>query len=397
MTSFRPSAPWVYLDNNATTQVDSRVVSAMLPFFREHFANPSSAHALGTASMEAVASARRQLQSLLGAESEKEIIFTSGGTESNNTAILSALEVQQGRNEIVTSVVEHPSVLAVCDHLERTGQAVVHRIPVDESGQLDRDAYRAALSLNTALVSMQWANNETGTLFPVGELAEEAHEAGALFHSDAVQAAGKVAIRAQFTQIDMLSISAHKMHGPKGVGALYLRSGTRLHPLLRGGKQERGRRAGTENTAAIVGFGLAADLANQGLRHEMPRIADLRDHMESEILRRVPGSMSIGNWNNRLANTLNIAFENTEADSLLTLLDRSRIAVSSGSACATGSMEPSHVLRSMKVPFPYLRGGIRFSFSRENSEDDVARVLEVLPLAIENLRVVIVPMETAYA
>ena len=397
MTSFHPSAPWVYLDNNATTQGDSRVVNAMLPFFREHFANPSSAHALGTASKEAVTSARRQVQSLLGAESENEIIFTSGGTESNNTAILSALEVQTGRNEIVTSVVEHPSVLAVCGHLERMGQAVVRRIPVDESGRLDRDAYRSALSENTALVSMQWANNETGTLFPVGELAEEAHEAGALFHSDAVQAAGKVAIRAQSTQIEMLSISAHKMHGPKGVGALYLRSGTRLHPLLRGGKQERGRRAGTENTPAIVGFGLAADLANQSLRHEMPRIAALRDHMEDEILRRVPGSMSIGNWNNRLPNTLNIAFENIEADSLLTVLDRSHIAVSSGSACATGSMEPSHVLRSMKVPFPYLRGGIRFSFSRENSEDDVTRVLEVLPRAIENLRVAMVPMEAAYA
>ena len=397
MTSFHPSAPWVYLDNNATTQGDSRVVNAMLPFFREHFANPSSAHALGTASKEAVTSARRQVQSLLGAESENEIIFTSGGTESNNTAILSALEVQTGRNEIVTSVVEHPSVLAVCGHLERMGQAVVRRIPVDESGRLDRDAYRSALSENTALVSMQWANNETGTLFPVGELAEEAHEAGALFHSDAMQAAGKVAIRAQSTQIDMLSISAHKMHGPKGVGALYLRSGTRLHPLLRGGKQERGRRAGTENTPAIVGFGLAADLANQSLRHEMPRIAALRDHMEDEILRRVPGSMSIGNWNNRLPNTLNIAFENIEADSLLTVLDRSHIAVSSGSACATGSMEPSHVLRSMKVPFPYLRGGIRFSFSRENSEDDVTRVLEVLPRAIENLRVAMVPMEAAYA
>ena len=397
MTSFHPSAPWVYLDNNATTQGDSRVVNAMLPFFREHFANPSSAHALGTASKEAVTSARRQVQSLLGAESENEIIFTSGGTESNNTAILSALEVQTGRNEIVTSVVEHPSVLAVCGHLERMGQAVVRRIPVDESGRLDRDAYRSALSENTAMVSMQWANNETGTLFPVGELAEEAHEAGALFHSDAVQAAGKVAIRAQSTQIDMLSISAHKMHGPKGVGALYLRSGTRLHPLLRGGKQERGRRAGTENTPAIVGFGLAADLANQSLRHEMPRIAALRDHMEDEILRRVPGSMSIGNWNNRLPNTLNIAFENIEADSLLTVLDRSHIAVSSGSACATGSMEPSHVLRSMKVPFPYLRGGIRFSFSRENSEDDVTRVLEVLPRAIENLRVAMVPMEAAYA
>jgi cysteine desulfurase len=397
MTDFCPSVPWVYLDNNATTPVDPRAVAAMLPFFREHFANPSSAHALGVASRDAVTAARRQVQSLLGAEFEKEIVFTSGGTESNNTAIVSALEVQQGRNEIVTSVVEHPSVLAVCDHLERSGRAVVHRIPVDQSGQLDRYAYRSALNANTALVSIQWANNETGAQFPVKELAHEAHEAGALFHCDAVQAVGKVAIPAQSTQIDMLSILAHKMHGPKGVGALYLRSGVRLAPLLHGGKQERGRRAGTENTGAIVGFGVAADLANQALRYEMPRIAALRDWLEEEMLRRVPGSIPIGNWNNRLPNTLNIAFEDVEADSLLTLLDRACIAVSSGSACASGSIEPSHVLRSMSVPFAYLRGAIRFSFSRENSEKDVARVLDVLPQAVEDLRAAMVPLEAAYA
>lgn len=397
MTNLRPSAAWVYLDNNATTPVDQRVVDAMLPFFREHFANPSSAHGLGTASADAVAAARRQVQALIGAECAKEIVFTSGGTESNNTAIISALEVQQERNEIITSVVEHPSVLAVCDYLALSGRAVVHRIPVDESGQLNRDAYRASLNANTALVSMQWANNETGAQFPVIELAHEAHEAGALFHCDAVQAAGKVAIRAQSTEIDMLSISAHKLHGPKGVGVLYLRGGARLASFLRGGKQERGRRAGTENTAAIVGFGIAADLANQALRYEMPRVAALRDWLEEEILRRVPGSMPIGNWSNRLPNTLNIAFENIEADLLLTLLDRACIAVSSSSACASGSIEPSHVLRSMRVPFAYLRGAVRFSFSRENSEKDVARVLDVLPRAVEDLRAAMVPLEAAYA
>jgi cysteine desulfurase len=397
VTTFVSSAPWVYLDNNATTPVDPRVVDTMLPFFRENFANPSSAHALGVASRNAVTAARRQVQLLLGAEFEKEIIFTSGGTESNNTAILSALEIQQGRNEIVTSVVEHPSVLAVCDRLERSGRAVVHRIPVDEGGQLDRDAYRSALSANTALVSMQWANNETGAQLPVKELAHDAHDAGAMFHCDAVQAAGKVAIHVQSTQIDMLSISAHKMHGPKGVGALYIRSGTRLAPLLHGGKQERGRRAGTENTAAIAGFGVAADLANRVLHSEMPRIAALRDWLEEEIVRRIPASIPIGNWNNRLPNTLNIAFEDVEADSLLTLLDRACIAVSSGSACASGSMEPSHVLRSMRVPFAYLRGAVRFSFSRENSERDVARVLDVLPRAVHDLRAAMVPLEAACA
>ena len=235
--------------------------------------------------------ARRQVQSLLGAEFEKEIIFTSGGTESNNTAILSALEIQHGRNEIVTSVVEHPSVLAVCDSLERSGRAVVHRIPVDGSGQLDREAYRSALSANTALVSMQWANNETGTMFPVRELAQEAHDAGALFHCDAVQAAGKVLIRTQSTQIDLLSISARKMHGPKGIGALYLRSGTKLAPLLHGGKQERGRRAGTENTVAIVGFGIAADLADQG-----PAPRDAKSRRSAQLVGR--GTPSPRPWLN---------------------------------------------------------------------------------------------------
>ena len=220
MKDTQPASPWVYLDNNATTRVAPRVVDAMLPFFREHFANPSSAHALGAASREAINVARSHVQSLLGAEFAKEIIFTSGGSESNNTAILSALEVQQGRNEIITSTVEHSSVLALCNHLERTGRAIIHRIPVDINGQLDRDSYRQALNKSTALVSMQWANNETGVLFPVAELAEEAHRAGALFHCDAVQATGKVEVHLQSTRIDMLSVSAHKLHGPKGVGAL---------------------------------------------------------------------------------------------------------------------------------------------------------------------------------
>jgi cysteine desulfurase len=369
----------------------------MLPFFREHFANPSSAHALGTTSNNAVRVARSQVQSLIGAEFEKEIIFTSGGTESNNTAILSALQAQQDRSEIITSVVEHSSVLAVCDHLERSGRAVVHRIPVDSDGQLDRDAYLSALSKRTALVSIQWANNETGVIFPVAQLAGDAHRAGALFHCDAVQTAGKVEINAQSTQIDMLSISAHKLHGPKGVGALFLRNGNRLAPLLHGGKQERGQRAGTENTSAIVGFGAAADLARNALIHEMPRVVTLRDWLEQEILHVVSGSILIGAGTNRLPNTLNIAFESIEADSLLIQLDRACIAVSSGSACASGSVEPSHVLRAMKVPFAYLRGAIRLSFSRENSPKDVVRVLEVLPQAVQDLRAALVPLEAAYA
>lgn len=397
MKEVQSASPWVYLDNNATTRVAPRVVDAMLPYFREHFANPSSGHALGAVSKEAIRVARGQVQSLIGAEFEKEIVFTSGGSESNNTAILSALEVQQGRNEIITSAVEHSSVLALCSHLERTGRAIVHRIPVDINGQLGRDSYRQALNENTAVVSMQWANNETGVVLPVAQLAEEAHRVGALFHCDAVQATGKVDLHVHATMIDMLSVSAHKLHGPKGVGALYIRDGVRLVPLLHGGQQERRRRAGTENTTAIVGFGVAAGLAKKALRNEMSRIASLRDRLEREILRMVPNSILIGSKDNRLPNTLNIAFEDIESDSLLILLDRASIAVSSGSACASGSMDPSHVLCAMKVPFTHLRGAIRFSFSRENSQQDVDRVLEILPNAVRHLQAEIVPLEAAYA
>ena len=396
MTDMRPASPWVYLDNNATTRVDPRVVEAMLPFFRGQFANPSSAHALGAVAADAVKVARRQIQSAIGAAFEKEIVFTSGGSESNNTAIFSALETQEGRDEIITSAVEHPAVLASCAYLERMGRAKVHRISVDSEGHLDLDAYRRALSANTAVVSLQWANNETGALFPVETLAAMAHQAGALFHSDAVQAAGKLAIDVQSTEIDMLSISAHKLHGPKGVGALYVRNGVRLSPLIHGGRQERGRRAGTENSASIVGFGVAAELAAQTLPCEMPRIAALRDRLEQETLRLISGAILVGGRKNRLPNTLNIAFEDVEADSILMLLDRACVAASSGSACAAGSMEPSHVLRAMKVPFEYLRGAVRFSFSRENSGHDVDRVLEVLPQVVHGLRATAVPLEVAY-
>ncbi len=387
---------WVYLDNNATTRMDARVVDAMLPLFQENFANPSSTHALGVAAAEAVRVARRQVQSSIGAAFEKEIVFTSGGSESNTTAILSALETQAGRSEIITSAVEHPSVLAVCAHLERTGRAKIHRIPVDRSGTLSLEAYRDVLSTKTALVSIQWANNETGVIFPVEMLAAMAHQAGALFHSDAVQAAGKITIDVQRAGIDMLTISAHKMHGPKGVGGLYVHNGVRLAPLIHGGRQELGRRAGTENLAAIVGFGVASELAAQALQHEMPRIARLRDRLEREILCIVPGSVLVGNKSNRLPNTLNIAFEDAEADSILLLLERAFIAASSGSACAAGSMEPSHVLRAMKVPFSHLRGAVRFSFSRENAEADVDCVLNVLPQIANELRARVAPLEVAY-
>jgi cysteine desulfurase len=387
---------WVYLDNNATTRVDPFVVEAMLPLFREDFANPSSSHALGMAAASAVQTARGQVRSLIGAAFEKEIVFTSGGSESNSTAILSALETKTGRNEIVISTVEHPSVLGVCAHLEQTKKAIIKSIPVDGNGNLNLEAYRRALSTKTALVSIQWANNETGVIFQVEILAAMAHQAGALFHCDAVQAVGKTSIDVQRAGVDMLTISAHKLHGPKGVGALYVRNGVRLVSLILGGRQERGRRAGTENSAAIVGFGAAAELAAQALPHEMPRIARLRDRLEQETLLLVPGSILVGDKCNRLPNTLNIAFEDAESDSILLMLERASIAASSGSACAAGSMEPSHVLRAMKVPFSHVRGAVRFSFSRENTESDVDRVLNVLPQIADELPARSAPMEAAY-
>lgn len=379
MTATTAASGWVYLDNNATTHIDDRVVDAMLPLLRDNFANPSSIHALGNMAADALRIARSKVAFLIGAAHDKEIVFTSGATEANCTAILSALETQSPRGEIVISAVEHPSVLSLCAHLESIGKAKVHRIPVDRDGQLDLDAYSSALGTKTALVSIQWANNETGVIFPIATLAAQAHRAGALFHCDAVQAAGKLRIDMSSSQVDMLTITAHKLHGPKGVGALYVRSGVPFAPLLYGGRQERGRRAGTENTAAIAGFGEAAHLAVEAMHCEMPRIARLRDRLEQEVLRTIPGALVLGAQSDRICNTTNIAFEGIEADTILLLLERAAIAASSGSACTAGAMEPSHVLRAMKVPFSHLRGAVRFSLSRETSESGLARVLGVLP------------------
>lgn len=274
------SARPVYLDNNATTRVDPQVVRAMLPYFTEQFGNPSSMHAFGANVSGAVREAREKLQALLGAAHDHEIVFTSGGTESDNAALASALEVSPARNEIITSVVEHPAILSTCEHLEKTRGAKVHYIGVDPKGRLDLEAYRKALSDKTAIVSIMWANNETGTINPVAELADLAKDAGALFHTDAVQAVGKVPIDLKSTAIDMLSLSGHKLHGPKGIGALYVRRGTRFKSLLKGGHQERGRRAGTENTPGIVGLGAAAQIAFDALQADMERISALRDRLE---------------------------------------------------------------------------------------------------------------------
>lgn len=376
----------IYFDNNATTKADARVVEAMLPFLTETFGNPSSMHRFGGDAASAIMAARKELQALLGAEHDHEIMFTSGGTESANAAILSALEASPRRREIVTSAVEHPSVLSLCAWLEKNRGIRVHLIPVDESGHLDMAAYEAALSDRVALVSVMWANNETGVIFPVAELAEKAREVGALFHTDAVQAVGKVPIDLKSTAIDMLSLSGHKLHAPKGIGALYLKKGTRFKPQIKGGHQERGRRGGTENIPGIVALGKAASLAAEHMSVEATRMRALRDRLEQGILARVEHCFVVGDRDARVPNTSNIAFDFVEGESIVLLLDKEGIAASLGSACTVGSFEPSHVLTAMKVRPSAVRGGVRLSLSRDNTEEEVDRVLSVLPGIIAKLR-----------
>lgn len=374
----------IYLDNNATTRMDPEVLDAMLPFFTAQFGNASSAHRFGAEVGGAVKLARQQVQGLLGAAFDHEIIFTSGGTEANNTAILSALETQGERDEVITTTVEHSAILAPLGYLQKTRGIKVHTLGVDARGRLDLDAYRRALGPRTALVSVMWANNETGVIFPVAALAELAHDAGALFHTDAVQAVGKLPIELKTTAIDMLSLSGHKLHGPKGIGALYVRKGVAFRPLLRGGQQERGRRGGTENIPAIVGLGKAAALA--GLAEEQARVGALRDRLEAGILAEIGHCFVNGDTGNRLANTSNIAFEDLDGEAILSHMNRAGIAASSGSACASGSVEPSHVLRAMRVPLAGLHGAVRFSLSRETTAAEIDAVLTALPDMMARLR-----------
>ncbi|MGB0747232.1 MAG: cysteine desulfurase NifS [Magnetospiraceae bacterium] len=375
----------IYLDNNATTMVAPEVVEAMLPYFTDQFGNPSSIHSFGNKVGQAVKKARGQVQALLGAAHDSEIIFTSCGTESDSTAILSALRAQPTRKEIITTVVEHPAVLRLCEHLQKDGYET-HYLKVDKKGQLDLNEYASLLSDNVAVVSVMWANNETGTLFPVEQMAQMAKEKGVMFHTDAVQSVGKIPIDMKSSAIDMLSVSGHKLHAPKGIGVLYLRRGTRFRPLLRGGHQERGRRAGTENTASIIALGKAAELALDGLAHENTVVKSLRDKLERAILEAVPHCFVTGDPENRLPNTCNIAFEYIEGEAILMLLNKHGIAASSGSACTSGSLEPSHVMRAMDIPFTAAHGSTRFSLSRYNSEAEIDMVAAVVPEIVAQLR-----------
>jgi cysteine desulfurase len=375
----------IYLDNNATTRVDDAVVAEMLPYFTEQFGNPSSMHSFGNKVGLAIKKARLQVQELLGAAHESEIIFTSCGTESDSTAIWSALRANPERKEIITTTIEHPAILALCSHLEKEGYKV-HFLKVDEKGRLDLDEYRRLLSDRVAIVSVMWANNETGTLFPVEEMAEMAHVAGVTFHTDAVQAVGKIPMDLKNTQIDMLSLSGHKLHAPKGIGMLYLKRGVRFRPLLRGGHQERGRRAGTENSASIVALGKACEQAMAAMHHENTEVKRLRDKLEQAILAMVPRAFATGDVSNRLPNTSNIAFEFIEGEAILLLLNKFGIAASSGSACTSGSLEPSHVMRAMGIPYTAAHGTIRFSLSRYTTEAEIDRVIQVVPEIVAQLR-----------
>lgn len=376
----------IYLDNNATTAVAPEVLGAMLPYLGELYGNPSSMHSFGGQVGEAVDTARERIAALLGAGPD-EIIFTSCGSESDNTAIWSALQTQPEKRHLITTRVEHPAVLNVVQYWERQGYHVT-LLGVDGKGRLDLDEYAAALSDDTALVSIMFANNEVGDIYPIQAMAEMAKERGILFHTDAVQAVGKTPIDLRHLPVDMLSLSGHKIHAPKGIGVLYVRKGVRFRPFLRGGHQERGRRAGTENVPYIVGLGMAAQLSSDHMQEERVNVARLRDKLENGLLERIPDCMVNGDVENRLPNTSNIAFKNVEGEAILLMLDRLGICASSGSACTSGSLEPSHVLRAMGVPFNYAHGSVRLSLSRYTTEEEVDYVIENFPGVIETLRAI---------
>ncbi len=382
----------IYFDNNATTAVDPAVFEAMRPFLTEQYGNPSSIYRFGGEVAAHIKKARAQVAALLGADyiDEKhgentEIIFTSCGTESDNAAINSALLTCPKKRKAVISRVEHPAVLNVGKELERHGHTVAY-VPVDKKGRIDMDALEDMVDEETAVVSVMWANNEIGNVYPVEEIAEIAHRYGALFHTDAVQAVGKIPINMANSNIDMLSLSGHKLHAPKGIGALYVRRGIRFRPMMVGGHQERGRRGGTENTASIVALGKACELAMKNMEIENTYVRNLRDRLEQGLLERIPKTHTNGDLEHRLPNTSSISFTQIEGEAILMLMDQFGICGSSGSACTTGSLEPSHVLRSMGLPYSSAHGTIRFSLSRFNTQDEVDFVLEKMPPIIKTLR-----------
>lgn len=376
----------IYLDNNATTQVLPAVAEAMSAYFTQKYGNASSMYPMAAEAHKAMEQARAKVAALIGAAYPDEIIFTSCATESDNTAIFSAVRSFPQKKHIITSKVEHPAVMHPYKFLESQGYKVDY-IGVDQHGRFDMQQYKAALDSNTALVSVMWANSETGTVFPIAEIAALAKQHGALFHTDAVQVIGKMPVDVQAAQIDMLSLSGHKFHAPKGVGALYVRRGTRFTEFMMGGHQEKGRRGGTENIPYIVGLGVAAELAQKRVSDgSLARMAALRDKLQNGLLSTIADTKLNGDPENRVPNTVNISFGYVEGEAILMHLNEYGICASSGSACTSGSLEPSHVLRAMGVDFKFAHGSVRFSLSEFTTEEEVDKVLEVMPDIIANLR-----------
>lgn len=372
-----------YFDNNATTRISAEALEAMQPYLTELYGNPSSIHSFGSQVGRKIQEAREQVAALLGASDPIEIIFTSCGTEGDNAAIRGLLESRPGKNHIVTTQVEHPAILGLCQHLEKKGYRVTW-LSVSSDGMLDLSELRDSLSDDTALVSIMTANNETGVIFPVNDVGEMVRAKGIPFHVDAVQAAGKIPLNLKNSPIDLLTISGHKFHGPKGIGALYVRRGITFRPLIIGGHQERNRRSGTENVTGIVGMGKAAELALRDLGKEQERVRCLRDRLEKSLL--AAGCRVNGHREKRLPNTLNVSFEFIEGEAILVLLDEYGICASTGSACTAGSVEPSHVLRAMRVPSNWLQGAVRFSLSHYNTEEEIDFVNEKMPGIVQRLQ-----------
>ena len=377
-------SPIVYLDNNATTGVAPEVLEAMLPYLRDQYGNPSSMYSFAGEAHKAVEKARGQVAALLGALPE-EIVFTSCGTESDSAAVFGTFEALPEKRHFITSRVEHSAIIAMGQYLERKGYRVTY-LDVNDKGQMSLDQLDKVMTQDTGIVSLMYANNETGTVFPIPEAAAMAKERGIVFHTDAVQAVGKISINLAELPVGYLAMSGHKLHAPKGVGVLYIRRGTPFRPFLRGGHQEHGRRAGTENVPYIVGLGAACELAAKHIQEENTRVRSLRDRLETGLRNAIPESRINGDPGNRLPNTTNISFKYVEGEAILLLLDQEGICASSGSACTSGSLEPSHVLRSMGVPFTYAHGSVRLSLSRYTTDADIDKALDVLPRVITRLR-----------
>jgi cysteine desulfurase len=375
----------VYADNNATTMVAPEVFDAMKPFLTDEYGNPSSMHTFGGKIFKNIENSREAVAELLGAQDPQEIIFTSCGTESDNTAIISTLHSYPERKHIITTKVEHSAVLNLCRYLETIGYRVTY-LGVDNQGMIDLDDLKSSIAPDTAIISVMYANNETGVIFPIEEIAEIARTRSVVFHTDAVQAVGKIPFKLTKLPVDFLSLSGHKLNAPKGVGALYVCKGTRFTPFLIGGHQEHGRRGGTENVPSIIGLGVACQLAKKAIIEERTRIKTLRDKLENTILKKIPNTKLNGHPELRLPNTTNISFEFIEGEAILLKLDERAIAASSGSACTSDSLAPSHVLKAMGIPFTFLQGSIRFSLSRYNTEKDIDYIIKNLPPIISRLR-----------